>query len=146
MHSVFLDTDVILDLFIHREPHHTEALHLFSFLKSKGIQGYTSPVVIANVYYMMAKLESKKYALQKTRKLRNLIHVAALDSGMVDAALQSPHRDFEDSIQYYCAVQNGITFLITRNVRDYPKENVRIVLPVEYMRMSAASTSGRSRS
>jgi predicted nucleic acid-binding protein len=61
--SVFLDTDVILDLFIRREPHHGLALRLFSRLRRSKTKCVTSPVVVANLYYLLAKLRSKAYAL-----------------------------------------------------------------------------------
>jgi predicted nucleic acid-binding protein len=55
MDSVFVDTDIILDLFIRRVPHHKIALRFFSFLKKNAIQGFTSPVSVGNTYYILAK-------------------------------------------------------------------------------------------
>jgi predicted nucleic acid-binding protein len=57
VNSVFLDTDVILDLFIECEPHHLVALRFFSYLQvhADSIQAYTSPVVIANVGYFLTE-------------------------------------------------------------------------------------------
>ncbi len=135
MSKVFIDTDVILDVFIRREPHHREALRFFSHVKRAGIEGCTSPIVLANTYYILAKLKTKKYAKEKIRKLRNIIGIASVSEATIDAALQSSQKDFEDSIQYHCALQNGIQFLVTRNIRDYPKEKLHILLPAEYMKM-----------
>lgn len=136
MPKVFLDTDVILDLFIDRPPHHKEALRLFSVIKRKRIQAYTSPVVLANTYYMLAKIKDKKYANEKIKKLRTLIRIASVDENMIDQAIQAPHKDFEDSIQYYCAAANEIRFLITRNVEHFPKDKLNIVRPNEFTQVS----------
>lgn len=46
MPKVFVDTDVILDLFIRRDPHHREALRFFSHMKKNKIQSYTAPIRI----------------------------------------------------------------------------------------------------
>ena len=51
--KVFLDSDVILDLLTEREPHFDSVLDLFILIENKKIQGYTSPVVIANVFYII---------------------------------------------------------------------------------------------
>ena len=137
MHSVFVDTDVILDIFVRREPHHRTALRFFSFLKKRKIQGFTSPIVVANTYYLLAKIRNKRYAHEKVRQLRQLIRIAAIDEEIIDAALKTPYKDFEDSIQYNCAIGNDLKFLITRNVADYPKDKLNILLPDEYMQMTA---------
>jgi len=132
MRSVFLDTDVILDLFILREPHHSEALRLFSQLRRTKTKCYTSPVVVANIYYLLVKIRNNRYALDRIRKLRNLLAIATLNEAIIDAAIASPHKDFEDSIQYHCALKNDIKVLITRNTQDYPKDQLTIAKPRDY--------------
>ena len=139
MDSVFVDTDVILDLFIRREPHHKIALRFFSFLKRNAIQGYTSPVSVANAYYILAKTRDRRYALDKTRRLLRLVRIATLDQQITGAAIGTPYKDFEDSIQYHCALASGINTLITRNVSDYPKDQLKVLLPDEYMTIRQVS-------
>ncbi len=136
MMKIFIDTDVVLDLFLQREPLHREALRFFSHLKKNKIGGYTSPIVLANTYYILAKLKTKRYATEKIKKLRNILGIASVSEATVDAALGSSYKDFEDAIQYHCALESGLKFLITRNIRDYPKEKIHILLPTEYMKMT----------
>ncbi len=135
MHSVFLDTDIILDLFLRREPHHAIALKLFSHLRRSKTRCVTSPVVVANLYYLLAKLRNKTYALERIRRLRTVLDVANIDKNIVDAALAAPGKDFEDSLQYQCALHNRITTLITRNTRDFPKDKISVLNPTHYLRM-----------
>jgi len=133
MTSVFLDADVILDFYVQREPHHQLALRLFTHLKRAKTRCYTSAVIIANIYYMLARIENGRYAPEKIRRLRNFVAIAPLNEATIDAALSSPYKDFEDSIQLHCAMQNGIEVLITRNVRDYPKAHLHVVDPGQYL-------------
>jgi predicted nucleic acid-binding protein len=142
MNSVFLDTDVILDLYISREPHHSIALRLFSRLKKTKIRCFTSAVGIANTYYILAKIEGGRFAIDKLRKLRKLLSIAPLNEAIIDSALSIPHKDFEDSIQINCAIQNGINILITRNTKDYPKGQVKVTDPLQYL--SAAMIQDQS--
>ncbi|MCX7038146.1 MAG: PIN domain-containing protein [Spirochaetes bacterium] len=90
MTSVFLDADVILDLYVQREPHHQLALRLFSHLKRAKMRCYTSAVILANIYYMLARIENRRYALEKIRRLRNFVAIAPLNETTIDAALSSP--------------------------------------------------------
>ena len=142
MRSVFLDTDVILDLFVRREPHHGMALKLFSQLHKSKARCLTSPVVVANLYYLLAKLRNKPYALERIRRLRRLVGVAAVDETVVDAALAAPHKDFEDSLQYHCALRNDILTLITRNTGDFPKDRITVLNPTDYLDMVAREKDG----
>ena len=133
MNRVFLDADVVLDFYVRRQPHHNLVLRLFTQLKRSKTKCFTSALVVANVYYILAKIEGRQYAMDRIRRLRKLIGIAPINESTVDAALSSPYKDFEDSIQFYCAVQNGISTLITRNTRDYPKEQLRVTDPIQYL-------------
>lgn len=133
MNSLLIDSDVVLDLFIKREPHHGVALRFFSYIKKAKQASFFSSIALSNAYYILAKIKGAKYALDKMRKLRKLVSIALVDQGVIDAALSSPHRDFEDSIQAQCAIRNDIRTLVTRNGRDYQKDYLNIVNPHEYL-------------
>ena len=142
MNKVFVDTDVILDLFIRREPHHSEALRLFTHLKRSKTKTCTSPIVVANTYYILATLKDKRYAIDRIKKLRALITIAAVDETMIDAALAAPYKDFEDSIQLQCAKMNEVDTIITRNTKDYPKVGITIANPGEYLQVETMGKEG----
>jgi predicted nucleic acid-binding protein len=133
MAKVFLDTDVLLDLFLEREPYHTAALQLLSSLKRTKIVCYTSPVVLANVNYILAKAKGREYSIGKLRSLRTILSVLPIDESMVDAAVAAPQRDFEDTLQLQCALANGVDIIITRNVRHYPRTRIQVVDPMQYL-------------
>ncbi|CAN2044968.1 VapC toxin family PIN domain ribonuclease [Candidatus Magnetomoraceae bacterium gMMP-1] len=132
--KVFLDTDVILDLLTEREPHFEPAVELFLKIQDKTILAYTSPVVIANIFYILNRHFDKKRAIQSLIKLKSLIKVLNCGDRVIELALSSDFTDFEDSIQYYTALENNIDILITRNVKDYKSANINIFTPLEYIK------------
>jgi predicted nucleic acid-binding protein len=142
MNSVFLDSDIVLDFYVQREPHHETALRLFTHLKRTKTHCFTSAVVMANAYYMLTKIENTKYALDKMRKLRKFISIAPLNESIIDAALSFPFKDFEDSIQFQCAIQNGIETIITRNIKDYPKDQLKVADPGQYLSAAVLNKKG----
>jgi predicted nucleic acid-binding protein len=142
MNSVFLDSDIVLDFYVQREPHHEIALRLFTHLKRAKIRCFTSAVVMANAYYILTKIENTKYALDKMRKLRKFTSIAPLNESIIDAALSFPFKDFEDSIQFQCAIQNGIETIITRNTRDYPKDQLKVADPGQYLSAAVLNKKG----
>ena len=137
MTSVFLDTDVILDLFIEREPHHSVALRFFSYLQvhADSIHAYTSPVVIANVGYILGKARSESYAVRKIKGLRDFVRVLPMTEAEVDRAIQRPGNDFEDSLQYHCAIASAVKIIVTRNGDDFLTDGVQTLEPDEFIKM-----------
>jgi len=134
--KVFLDTDVILDLLTEREPHFKPAVELFLKIQDKTIMAYTSPVAIANIFYILNKHFDRKKAMQSLVKLKSLVKVLNCDDRVIELALSSDFTDFEDSIQYYTALENGIDILITRNIKDYKSANINVSTPIEYIAAS----------
>ena len=131
--KVFIDGDVILDLLLKREKFYKAVVELFTLIEQKRIEGYTSPLIIANIYYIIARLENKEVALEKTRLLRSLLRILSLNEKIIDIALLSPYRDFEDSIQYNCVLTHNIKTIITRNPKDYSEGEISILEPKDYM-------------
>ena len=132
--KVFLDTDVILDLLTEREPHFEAAVELFLQIQDRTIQAYTSPVIIANIFYILNKHLGRQKAIQSLIKLKSLVKVLNCGDRVIELALSSDFKDFEDSIQYYTALENNIDILITRNVKNYKTANITISTPLEYIK------------
>lgn len=130
---IFLDCDVILDLLTEREPHFKASLQLFVKVQNKEVMAYTSPVVIANIFYILNRHFDRKKSIQSLIKLKSLIKVLSCGDKEIELALSSDFKDFEDSIQYYTALQNGIDALITRNTKDYKTAKINILTPIEFI-------------
>ena len=126
MDSIFIDTDIILDLIQKRESYYKDAIRLFSLVEEKQVVGYVSPLIFANLYYILRKTDSKLFAIQTLVRLKALVRVITLDEKIIELALSSGFKDFEDAIQYYAALRVKLKYLITRNKADY-KESVIIV-------------------
>ena len=131
--KIFIDGDVILDLLLKRNRFYKGATKIFTLIEKRTIIGYTSPLIIANIYYIITKLENKKSAFEKIKLLRSLLRILELNDKIIDMAIARPYNDFEDSIQYHCAVEHGINILITRNIKDYPKGDIDILEPADYI-------------
>lgn len=134
MPKIFLDTDVILDLLLEREKFVEDARIIFQKIELKEIEGYTSPVIVANLYYISSNLKDKKTGILYIREIHKLLKMTKIDQGIVNKSLESGKiKDFEDNLQLYSAIEMGLNFFITRNVKDYPKTDlIRILTPREF--------------
>jgi len=84
-------------------------------------------LTFSNLYYILRKNETHHQVVQKLSKLLQIVSILKVDEKNIRDAIQSDFKDFEDAIQYFCAIDNKqIAVIITRNARDYRHS----VLPV----------------
>ncbi len=124
---VFLDTDVVLDLLLAREPFFAPAADLFLAIQDGRIDGCLSPLAFSNLFYILRQQMSAPEAVRALRKLKLLVRVLPIDEKVVDLALASAFADFEDALQYYTALAHNIAAVVTRNKRDYREAKLPIL-------------------
>jgi predicted nucleic acid-binding protein len=117
--KIFIDTDVILDLVFERKPFFYDSQRVLSLVEKNKLSGFTSSLILANCYYIISSNINKKTAAQTISKLRSLLKVLPLTDKEIGEALNSNMKDFEDGLQYFIAVNNGLTTIITRNIAAY---------------------------
>jgi predicted nucleic acid-binding protein len=133
--KLFIDSDIILDIALSRDPHYLSSSIIVSLAELKILDGYTSSIVISNLYYILRKLESHKIAVDFIIKLRLIIKILPVTYEIIKLALESKFKDFEDALQYYTALLNNIDYLITRNVKDYTRTEIKVHTPDEYIKL-----------
>ena len=139
MKKIFIDSDIILDLLAKREPHYIYSAKLFTLIDQQRFIAYTSPIVFANLHYLLKKSTSNSSALKNLRKLKTFINILPVDERVIEQSLNSEFNDFEDAIQYFTAVNNGIKLLLTRNIADYKKSKIPIATAEELLKSLSAN-------
>ena len=122
--KVYIDTDIILDLIQERKPYYHHSAKLFSIIDQKKINGFVSPLIFANLYYIIRKERSSVIAVDSLLRLKMLLKILPVNERIIELALSSNFKDFEDAIQYYTAIENKIDYLVTRNKRDYKVDDI----------------------
>ena len=131
--TVFLDTNVLLDVLGKRHPHYAAAATVWSMVERKAIRGIVSAISFNNIYYIVRKLAGKKAAAESLRLLRDTFEVAAADAQIINQAMDSKADDFEDAVQYLSAVQARCDFLLTRDAGGFPGDAITVVSPEEFL-------------
>lgn len=135
MKKLFLDTNIVLDLLARRDPFYNEAALLFSMADKKEVQLSVSALTFATVNYVLSRQKSAKETKMILRKLKLLVHVTSLDEKVLDLSLNdADFSDFEDALQHYSALENGIDILITRNLKDYQKSLLPVMTAEQFLK------------
>jgi predicted nucleic acid-binding protein len=136
MTDLFIDTDVIIDFLIDRKPHSREAAIIFTLIDNKKLKGYVSTLTFSNLYYVLRKFEPHNKVIAKLDSISKMLTILKVDQQTIKDAIASRFTDFEDSIQYYCALDNKkIDVLITRNTKDYKNSEIPVMTPTDYLKM-----------
>jgi len=130
--SLFVDTDIVLDLLARREPFYKAASRLFSLAETGDISLAVSSLTFSNLFYILRKQISAKHAHEVLRSFKQLVTVVAVNDAIVEKALNAGFTDFEDAIQYYSALDVGCSVLLTRNVRHFRKAEIAVMTAETY--------------
>ena len=132
--TVFIDTNVIIDLLAKREPFYHESLQIFSLADSKQIQIAVSALSLVNTHYILNDLMKLKNARSIIGKIKVLIESYPLNDKIIELALNDFNfKDFEDGIQYYTALESKANLIITRNLKDFKHSKIPVMNPKEFL-------------
>jgi len=135
MINLFIDTDVILDLLADRKPFSSEAAMLFTLAEQKKIKAFTSSLTFSNLYYVLRRVEAHPKVMSKLTGLSGLLSILKVDELAVRNAIASGFTDFEDGLQYYCALDHKhIDVIITRNIKDYKNSEIPVMRPGDFLK------------
>ncbi|MBF9222091.1 type II toxin-antitoxin system VapC family toxin [Hymenobacter ruricola] len=128
----FLDTNVLVDFLINRQPFALEAAALFELGRQQRVVLYAASLSFATVYYLVRQGRSHEQALALVAQLERLVQVVAVDGPTVRAALSGEFRDFEDGLQYFSARSMPLVeAIVTRNAKDFRTGSLPTYLPAE---------------
>jgi predicted nucleic acid-binding protein len=123
----------MLDLLGERIPYYDSIAKIATLADRGSISLVVSALSYATVYYLLSKYESLEAAKEKLRKFKIISEVSALDELTIEKGLNSNFSDFEDSLQYYCAVKSDCAIILTRNQKDFAGSEIPVMSADEYL-------------
>jgi predicted nucleic acid-binding protein len=136
---IFLDTNILLDILLQRDPFYANAAEIWLGIESGTFEGLVSLPSLGTIFYLLRKQTDGVTARKALKTICRVLHIADCPAKAGHMALRSPQSDFEDALQYAMAVQAKADCLITRNPSDFPKRGKVVVLtPEEFLRNKRA--------
>ena len=132
--NAFVDSDVLLDLLLNRDPFSIYSRTLLTNDVKKFIKLNTSTLILANVHYIISKNLNKNVAISSVKYIMDLINVLPFEASHINSAIIANHADFEDSIQYYIARENKCDLIVSRNIKHYKKFDIPVLNAEEFLR------------
>ena len=134
MDKILIDSDIIIDYFYNRIPFSKDASKILNLCAIKKADGFITPLIIANVYYILRKTTKHETLISNLKRLLNYISIINMNQKIVMQALNSDFKDFEDALQNYAVENTEIKIIITRNLKDYKKSKLSVYTPESFLK------------
>ena len=134
MKIIFLDTNVMIDFLADRRPFSLTAAEIFNASLSGIVKIFVSSVSYNNIYYILRQSLSHNQTIKLLVELSEMTEIVDVTKTVIKKSLKSDFKDFEDAIQYNCALTiSKIDFIVTRDSKDFKKSSLPVMNPQEAM-------------
>ena len=129
--TVFVDTNILVDLVCCRQPFAEEAKRLFAHACIGEFDIHISALSYINAMYIGHKYGhlNVKYSLLQ---LSAFFRIVDLRGEVVVDMLSSEWKDYEDAVQNQSALLTGADCIITRNKKDFKDSSLPIYTVAEF--------------
>lgn len=133
--KILIDTNVVLDVLLMREPFCKDAVRVLELTKRDDIKEYVSASAVTDIYYIsFRQLKNKGLVMKLMKELLTVVSVAGVSGQEILKTMELEWNDFEDSVQYSVALLQEMDGIITRNPDDYKKSEIKIWLPEQALK------------
>lgn len=116
---VLLDTNIVLDGLLEREPFFRDAKALFQAIRSGQVEGYITATTLTDIFYIARKAKGVAVARQDIFALLALMHICTVNRSILETAISSNLPDFEDAVQLACALNENLDAIISRDIQGF---------------------------
>lgn len=134
--TILVDTNVVLDLLLKREPYNIAAQTIITKCAEREVIGYLAAHSIPNLLYILRKNYTQKERRKFIKNLCDIFRISDLNEEKIISAIDNEDfTDFEDCLQEECAVEAMADYIVTRNPEDYKGSRVKVILPDEFVKL-----------
>ena len=132
---ILIDTNVLIDYILRREPYTDDAEKIIFLCKNMQIEGCIAAHSVMNIFYILRKLMT----LEKRKKFLNhiseFIAIVGIDRRkIINAVNNDRFTDVEDCLQTECAKEFSADYIVTRNVKDFQNSTIPAISPDEFLK------------
>jgi len=139
MHKkVYFDTNIIVDLFDIKRPFHSESLNVFkTIFENEEIDVFINTDTLTNLFYILHSHIKLSFddAIKKLEFVKNSFTIVSTENTEIDQTIEickkHTFKDYEDGMQYICALKAECTLIITNNAKDFKNSQIEVVTSKE---------------
>lgn len=137
-----VDSDILIDFAIDREPFVTESDAVLAWCERHPGSGNMAWHSVANFFYIVRKELGGASTRNLIQDLLAYMEVISTGTAGVKHALKLPITDFEDAMQAAAAEAASVDFIITRNTPDFANSPIPAISPAEFLALVSPEVEG----
>jgi predicted nucleic acid-binding protein len=130
---LLLDTNVLLDVLLNRDPWVTESSAVWRAHDEAHAVGHITACALADVFYIARRLTELETAHLAIDVLLAAFEICAVDRQVLEQAQALPGNDFEDNVQIACATLAGLDAIVTRDKSGFQGTTIPALTPAEIL-------------
>jgi predicted nucleic acid-binding protein len=140
---VLIDTNIVLDFLLQREPFFQAAELLFQAIDEGEVVGYVTATTLTDIFYISRRHTcSIEQARQAVLETLTATVVCPVDRAVLELAFDSGLADFEDAVQIFSAVAQGLEAIVTRDAHGFLSSPIPVLSIQELLQQVRQQNGG----
>ena len=131
--KLFLDTNVLLDIFMRREPYYDASAQVVYACERGQFTGGFTTLSACNIVYALRKQLGNEQTIEAMRQLVRIIEPIGTSVASLLQSLENPQTDFEDTVQSKCALEWNADTIITRDKSGFTDSAIPVLTPSDFL-------------
>jgi predicted nucleic acid-binding protein len=128
---LLLDTNVLLDVLLAREPHVGASAAVLSAVETGALTALVGATSIPAIHYLAAKAVGARRARRHIETILSLCDVAPVDEEVLRDALALGFADFADAVLHEAARRARCGGIVTRDQTGFKRATLPVYDPAE---------------
>ena len=124
---------MVLDVLLAREPFVRSAAKIFALTEQSELESYLCATTVTTVDYLLSQVLEKSQARAALKGLLELFEIAPVNRPVIEEALRSRIKDFEDAVIEQAAHLVGAQAIISRDTKGFKNSIVKALDPTELL-------------
>jgi predicted nucleic acid-binding protein len=133
--KILIDTNIILDVLLGREPFVEKSVRVFEYAEKGRVEAFITSNSVADIVYILRKAYSIEAIRDKLLIMFGFIKIISVTANDIINALKMDVPDFEDAIIMQCAKQSNLDLILTRHKKDFKESPVRCLTVEEWIKL-----------
>lgn len=136
--KILIDTNVILDVLLKREPFAKDAYTIFKMADEKVVTAYISAFAVTDIYYFINKNLNHDTCIKAIKALFNIMNVVSVAKQDIEKAMALSFNDLEDALQLQSLKKIKGDFIVTRDEK-FQKLTDKAISPGDFVQRALKS-------
>ncbi len=131
--QVLLDTSVVLDVLLRREPWVTESAAVWQAIDDERVTGWLTASSLTDIFYIVRRASNLQAAQGAVCLCLKTFAICTVERRTLEHAVDLSGSDFEDNLQIACAALAGLDGIVTRDKDGFRDSVIPALSPAEFI-------------